>query len=289
MSRDRNTEEPAVGQQEGWRHSIDELMSEGDEFVDLDTAAWDAAEEWIADNPELASAPEDPLDDDYPEYVPAPDRIDRILQALLLCNVALIVLVFVVPDGGSSTEQAPDPKTREPVFTAEPDPYVQPPRKIGDLPGDRLWEQAVRAAGEGEYGRAVLLLEKYESQATLTDVERRLVYNQLAYYLVKDGRLEEAQSYERKSHQIMTRSYLPEDLLGSAQKAGEAGQLAEMRSAYARFLLQQKQIPPTLRKHIAEAYLKLGESYRLEAERAKERAEQEEFQRMREAGGGPPK
>ena len=38
-----------------------------------------------------------------------------------------------------------------------------------------------------------------------------------------------------------------------------------------------------MRKHIAEAYLKLGESYRLEAERAKARAEQEEFQRMREA------
>lgn len=287
MSRDPTAGRPVIGQEaEGL--PIDELMSAGDELVDLDTAAWDAAEEWIADNPELAGAPEDPLNDGYPQYVPAPDRIDRILQALLLCNIALIVLVLVLPSSGGTggaTEQPKGSKARAPVASEEPDPFVQPPRKVGDLPQDRLWEHAVRAAGEGEYARAILLLEQYESKAKLTDVERRLVYNQLAYYLVKDGRLEEAQSYERKSHQIMTRSYLPEDLLSSAHKAQDQGQLAEMRSAYARFLLQQKQIPPTLRKHIAEAYLKLGDAYRLEAERAKARADQEEFQRMREAQG----
>lgn len=287
MSVDPHAGQRAVGQHDAAGPPIDELMSAQDEFVDLDTAAWDAAEEWIADNPELAGVPEEQLEDEYPDYVPAANRVDRILQVLLVCNVALIVLVFVLPGGGTgaTTEPAVVPRVQAPAADPEPDRFVQAPRKIGDLPDNRLWEQAVRAAGEGEYARAVVLLEKYESKAPLTDVERRLVYNQLAYYLVKDGRLEEAQSYERRSHQIMTRSYLPEDLLGSAQKAAEQGQLAEMRSAYARFLLQQRQIPPTMRKHIAEAYLKLGESYRLEAERAKARAEQEEFQRMREAGG----
>jgi hypothetical protein len=287
MSVDPNADRPAVDEAGA---PIDELMSASDEFVDLDTAAWDAAEEWIADNPELAGEPLRALGGDYPEYVPAVNRVDRILHVLLLCNLALIALVFVLPGGsGSENRQAPaQPRTAAATRDAADDPFLSPPRKIGDLPADRLWEAAVRAAGEGEYARAILLLEKYESQARMTDVERRLVYNQLAYYLVKDGRLEEAQAYERKSHQIMTRSYLPEDLLGSAHRAEQAGDQASMRSAYARFLLQQKQVPPSLRNHLAEAYLKLGDSYRVEAERAETRAEQEELERMRE-GGGPPK
>ena len=32
----------------------------------------------------------------------------------------------------------------------------------------------------------------------MTDVERRLAYNHLALYLIKDGRLDEAQEYERR-------------------------------------------------------------------------------------------
>ena len=67
MSADPNTAgHRAVDQQEAVGPPIDELMSAQDEFVDLDTAAWDAAEEWIADNPGARRCvPEDQLDDEY--------------------------------------------------------------------------------------------------------------------------------------------------------------------------------------------------------------------------------
>ena len=44
-----------------------------------------------------------------------------------------------------------------------------------------------------------------------------------------------------------------------------------MRRIWARFLLQQKQIPSWLYKHVAEAYLQLGDSYRNEANAAAEK------------------
>jgi hypothetical protein len=136
------------------------------------------------------------------------------------------------------------------------------------VPQDRLWQRAIDEASSGNYARAVTSLEHYlEREPHMTDVERRLVFNQLSYFLVKDGRISEAQDYERRSHQIMTRSYLPDDLLQSARRAKEAHQPVAMRAAYARFLLQQRQLAPALRAHLAEAYLALGDSYRLEAER----------------------
>jgi hypothetical protein len=58
-----------------------------------------------------------------------------------------------------------------------------------------------------------------------------------------------------------------------------------MRRYYARFLLQQKQVPPSLRAKIAEAYLKLGDGYRVEAEQGAER----EAASQRAAAGQAPK
>jgi len=202
----------------------------------------------------------------------APGQVDRFLQLLLFANLAFIGVVLIMPSSGGAPEPTTEPPASE--LAQEPaDPFVTEARKIGDVPSDQLWEQAVREAGRGEYPRAIRLLESYlESDQGMTDVEKRLIYNQLAYYLVKDGRVPRAQEYERKSQQIMTRSYLPEDLLNGAHKAAEAGETAAMRSAYARFLLQQKQVPPTLRKFIAEAYLELGNSYRLEAEQGEAQA-----------------
>ena len=73
--------------------------------------------------------------------------------------------------------------------------------------------------------------------------------------------------YLRQANQILRRSYLPDDLLRSARRAEEAGDAAQMRAAYARFLLQQSMVPASERQAIHEAYLKLGDSYRMQAER----------------------
>lgn len=285
MSRDPKTTDPEV--REG--PPIEELMANEDEFVELDTAAWDEQESGIDGEDPRPQSPRDVAADEAAgaprAEARAPGRIDRALQILLACNLALIAVMLAMPGSGERAPAAEPARELKIDDAPRPDPFATAPRKIGALPADQLWEAAVRRAGEGEYGEAAELLERYLATAkSLTDVERRLIYNQLAFYLVKDGRLEEAQSYERKSNQIMTRSYLPEDLLRSAHHASEQGQMDDMRASYARFLLQQKQIPPSLRKFVAEAYLKLGDSYRLEAEQGRAREqEQDRARAMREA------
>ena len=66
-----------------------------------------------------------------------------------------------------------------------------------------------------------------------------------------------------------------------ARRAEAEGNGEEMRRLYARFLLQQKQIPPALQQVVVEAYLKLGDSYRLEAQAATEKARIEELQELK--------
>jgi hypothetical protein len=190
----------------------------------------------------------------------SPARAHWALRALLIVNLALMGIVLAWPTGKAPAEHSPQ-------GAAPTDPFLLPPRTLGGLPSGKHWDAAVQAAGRGELAQAVQLLEQYLQVApAITDVERRLVYNQIAYYLAKDGHTAQALEYERRSSQLMSRSHLPEDLLQSAHRAAAEGKVAEMRAAYARFLLQQKQIPPSLRKHVAEAYLRLGDSYRMEAD-----------------------
>jgi hypothetical protein len=190
----------------------------------------------------------------------SPARAHWALRALLIVNLALMGIVLALPSGSQ-------PEEHEPEHRDAADPFLLPPRTLGGMPSGKYWDAAVQSAGKGDLAQAVKLLEQYLQVApAITDVERRLVYNQIAYYLAKDGRTAQALEYERRSSQLMSRSHLPEDLLQSAHRAAAEGKVAEMRAAYARFLLQQKQIPPSLRKHVAEAYLRLGDSYRMEAE-----------------------
>ena len=203
-----------------------------------------------------------PRTDREPEPAAASPRHRWVLRGLLLVNLAMMGVVLALPNG-----RAPAPAPEREPPPAKADPLLSPPRQLGGLPTSKYWSEALESAGKGDLPQAILLLERYlELSPEITDVERRLVYNQIAFYLAKDGRTDEALEYERRSSQLMSRSHLPDDLLQNAHRAEQEGKLQEMRSAYARFLLQQKQIPPSLRKHIAEAYLKLGDSYRLEAE-----------------------
>ena len=56
--------------------------------------------------------------------------------------------------------------------------------------------------------------------------------------------------------------------------------LFRSRQHYARLLLQQRQIPSSLYRHVAEAYLKLGDSYRTEAEKAARASRQQELEQL---------
>jgi hypothetical protein len=52
-----------------------------------------------------------------------------------------------------------------------------------------------------------------------------------------------------------------------AQGRGGERRPGVLRRVWARFLLQQRQVPSSLYKHVAEAYLQLGDSYRAGSQR----------------------
>ena len=52
----------------------------------------------------------------------------------------------------------------------------------------------------------------------------------------------------------------------------ESGDQESLRQVWARFLLQQRQIPSSLYQSVAEAYLQLGDSYRVQANQEAEAA-----------------
>lgn len=272
MTNDTERPDPDLSTAAADEERLEGLMAKGD----LDERARRAAREAVA---VAKSEPEAGGEGPQPSSAtPPPARREFWLRVLLLTNVVLVAALMALP--GSKPEPSAQPAESPAANTApggeeaapRPAPVVPPPRRAGVRPRGELWERAVRLAGRGRYAEAVTELERYlSSRPNMTDAERRLVYNQLAYYLVKDGRLDEAMRYERMSSQLMARTHLPEDLLRAARRAKKEGDLPGMRAAYARFLLQRKQVPPSLRAAFAEAYLELGESYRLEAERPPEK------------------
>ncbi len=78
--------------------------------------------------------------------------------------------------------------------------------------------------------------------------------------------MEEAARYRSKTRTLVNRGYLPEDLRDAARTAWEDGRSEDARRYFARFLLQQKQLPAELRESVAEAFLRIGDSYRMAAD-----------------------
>lgn len=215
-------------------------------------------------------------------------RRELALRVLLAGNLLLMVAMLFVP---KSAAPAPAPQGGTPSVAQAPengaagaettDPFVPVPReRRGTVPTDQLYLDSLQHYAAGRFDAAVTSAEEYlRRNPKMHDVERRLVYQQLGFYLVSAGRLDEARQYAEKSAQLATRAYLPEDLVASARRAEGRGDGPAMRRDYARFLLLQKQVPPSLQHKVAEAYLKLGDAYRKEADQDPARTRQEERRR----------
>ena len=93
----------------------------------------------------------------------------------------------------------------------------------------------------------------------------------LAHYSQMVGKFDAAREYERRAQGIAQSHSLPEDLVAMAKAAEASGDQQALRRVWARFLLQQRQVPSSLYQHVAEAYLQLGDSYRNQANAAAER------------------
>jgi hypothetical protein len=213
---------------------------------------------------------------------PAPGAARRewILRALLVLNLALLGAMLALPTSAPPARPAA-PTEPERETAAPPAPQTSPPRLRGlNLEDQPRYVRALELAGKGEYDAAIRTLEEYVAENPhMAEVEQRLALQAMAMFAVRAGRVDEATKFERRIDALRTQAHLPEDLLQAARLAEAEGRGADMRRYYARFLLQQRQVPPSLRAQIAEAYLKLGDGYRIEAEKGAERAAAEERER----------
>lgn len=187
------------------------------------------------------------------------------LRLLLAANVVAMLVVAMLPGKTEPREAGSSPGGAKPA-AAHPEPAKRNPRT------DDKYAEALRAADRQDFPRAIALLQEY-----LADSPRMAAGSQasallaLEYYCARAGRLSESQEYRRRIQALNDSHKLPEDLVAMAQAAAQSGDQESLRRVWARFLLQQRQVPSSLYKHLAEAYLQLGDSYRAEANEAAER------------------
>jgi len=279
---------------------VAQLMGEA-AAPDLEASALAAAEEAIAKaeqalaSADVAAAPDAPPPEVQP---PVGSRSrERILQGVLLLNVVLLGVMMALPNppsagGGQEAAGTGAGAAVQPAEGAGQEPGATQPIGSATGPGaanaeragvsSEAWIRALQFSGSGDYERAAQTLEAYlQEHPNLPTFERKTYYTALMHYLAEAGREADVELYQGKLMALGNQRYLPADILRMARDAEDDGDGSRMRQLYARFLLTQKKHTAAERKAVAEAYLKLGDSYRVQAERGEERAAV--MQRMREA------
>lgn len=244
------------------------LMAAGDKATkanaksgpDLESQALHAAEQALAAGEQALAAARVQLSDSRATGTRAKGRGREIaLRALLAFNVLAMVVVAMLPSPGT--------KTTVPHDTAHVDPKPAP-KGFNDP-----WNRALAAAEQHDFPAAIAILEQYlADNPRLVPSERLNVLGTLSTYAARAGQYDRSREFRQKADSIEQSHSLPADLVADAKAALARNDQEALRRIWARFLLQQRQIPSWLQKHVAEAYLQLGDSYRLEANTAAEAA-----------------
>jgi tetratricopeptide (TPR) repeat protein len=244
--------------------------------ADLEARALRAAEQALAEGQQALATAQAQLRGAAP--VPAPSRgrgRELALRLLLAANVVAMVVVAVLPSGGAA-KPAPAPPATPPAHESPRTPAERAPT------GPRLADPMNRALVLSEardFAGAIAVLEQYLADTPRMAPGPKLnVLMALAYYSSQLGDFAAAQEYRRRADAIQQSHSLPEDLVAMAKAAIDNGDQTALRSIWARFLLQQRQVPSWLYKHVAEAYLQLGDSYRVQANEAAEVARVRELE-----------
>ncbi len=269
MARERNPDRAASEQEP----AIEQLMGGGAapprRRRDLTADAAAAAEQALRRGRHAVEEAEQAQRPAPPTERLSPRLRHQLLRAMLGLNLLLMVLMLLVPDpvvtpAQPAAPQRPTPPLAQPV----PQPELRDARDLAiSVPDRELYDRAVVASLEGRHEEAVALLEHYlRRHPEMPPALRATVYNQLAHYSVLLNRREDAHRYGTMAAQLRQRTALPDELIESARRAAADGRGSDMRRDYARLLLQQQMLRPDQRAAIAEAYLRLGDSYRIEAE-----------------------
>jgi len=208
-------------------------------------------------------------------------RFDLVFGAVLFVNLVALVVVASLPP--ATTTKSTKTTTAATDVAATPAPTTAaPPKDDAALRAfNAPFQRALAAADRGEYASAVATLETYlAGTPTLQPSQQVNVLNMLSHYASLANDFGRAQEFAQRAAGIGQSHSLPADLVAMAKAAAASGDQESLRRVWARFLLQQRQVPSWLYKHVAQAYLELGDSYR---DQAGVGAEQERARKMQEA------
>ena len=264
--------------------------------VDLEKEALRAAEQALAEGERaLAAAREqlEPRSGTQPaqaQQQPAAPRRGRelALRMLLAVNVLAMVVVALLPS------RQPVQQTTSPT---PPAPSVDTTGQVEPDPAERMkqpWNRALVASEKGDFRAATAILEAYlQDRPAMPPGERLSVLVALTSYAGRSNDFKKQREYARQAQALEQSHSLPDDLVSMAEAAMASGDQESLRRIWARFLLQQRQIPSWLYQHVARAYLQLGDSYRMAADEAQRQADREEVEaaaaRLRVEAGRTPR
>ena len=228
----------------------------------------------------------------------APVRVDPrrvwLLRGMLVLNLGLMGLMLAIPSpeqpakvAGSAEHANPEAHSHAPPADPEAPPPYQLPTPERFVSQRRPSGSVMQ--GNGNYGAGMdamknrnwaVAVDEFEAvlkfQGGLTSNDRLLLYTMLARCADQVGRYEDSARYEAMAARERVPGSQPEDFLELAREAERNGDGRLMRQSYARFLLMRDQLSPLMESLVTEAYLRLGDSYRVEAEAGMERARGEE-------------
>ena len=236
--------------------------------IDLEAEALRAAEHALAEGEKALSEAHEQLRQESTVQV-APQRQGKqsrelLLRVLLAVNVLAMVIVSLLPS--PATTDTTDTTTATPHEVA-PAPVKAPPVRQMSDPVNRAWQ----ASEARDFASAISILEAYlDDNPRMHAAERLSVMNALSIYASRNNDLAKSLKYQQQARALEETHYLPDDLVKMAEAAVARGDQIELRRVWARFLLQQRQIPTWLYQHVAQPYLELGDSYRKDADSAAE-------------------
>ncbi|MCU0867416.1 MAG: hypothetical protein MUC36_26835 [Planctomycetes bacterium] len=239
---------------------------------DLEAQALRAAERALAEGEQALAQARAQLA--RPERSPVVEKSGRrrelALRGLLAFNVLAMVVVAMLPSPAQPAAPAADP---HPVV-AHPSPSKAGP----DRRFNERYVAAQQAADRGEFHEAIAQLQAHLDESPRMAPGQQLnVLMALAYYAHRANDFTKADEFRRRADALEKSHALPDDLVAEAKAAQQSGDQERLRRIWARFLLQQRQIPSSLYKHVAEAYLQLGDSYRQQADLGAEQARLQEL------------
>jgi tetratricopeptide (TPR) repeat protein len=262
--------------------ALTELMASGAKVParpgpDLEAEALRAAELALAEGEKALAAARAQLagQPQAPAVRQRSRRRELALRALLAVNVLAMVVVAMLPTPGQGKPA--------PVENHPPAPQTEHGRPTTDRRFHEPWVKAQDAADRGAFAEAITILEAYLADSPRMAPSQQLnVLMALAYYAFRANDFQKSDEFRRRADALEKSHALPDDLVAEAKAAQQSGDQERLRRIWARFLLQQRQIPSSLYKHVAEAYLQLGDSYRQQANAAAEQVRLEELRRTAE-------